>query len=68
LLPVAMPNPVLFTNELPLHFTSAKGNKNKSIPTANATPEGILVPKMPGAGGGDAGDRPDHHRRDRPAR
>jgi hypothetical protein len=35
-----------------LHFISAKGSRNKRIPTANVTLEGILDPKIPGGGGG----------------
>jgi len=35
-----------------LHFISEKGSRNKRIPTANATVEGILDPNIPFEGTG----------------
>jgi hypothetical protein len=52
---MAIPNPEFCISVALLHFISAKGSKNKSIPTANATLEGIFVPNMPEDSGGISG-------------
>ena len=46
-LPMAMPRPVLFAMALPLHLTSANGNRNKRIAIKNAAVAGIFVPNIP---------------------
>src|SRR6266498_3387414 len=46
-LPIAMPTPVLFAMALPLHRTSANGNRNKRMATKNAAVAGIFVPNTP---------------------